>query len=194
MRPLMLAALSLGAVPAQAAPEIFVIDPGHTFPTFEVKHLGVATQRGRFNRSSGKLTLDLEAGSGAVDISIDAASADTGNPELDRLLRGPFYFNPAEFPSINYKSTSIVFESQKPVLVKGELTFLGQTRPVDLKVVGFACSRLPFLGTRCGADLTASFRRSEFGMTAMQGFVADEVTLLIQAEAVKAAAPAEPAK
>lgn len=187
--PLILAALLASAAPVHAAPETFAIDPGHTFPTFEVRHLNVATQRGRFNKTSGTLTLDLAAGSGAVEISIDAASASTGNDELDRLLRGQYYFNVAEYPAITYKSTSISFADGKPVLVKGDLSFLGQTRPVELKVVHFGCSRLPFLGQRCGADLAAGFRRSDFGMTAMQGFVGDEVTLLIQAEAVRAAAP-----
>ena len=180
---------------ARAEPEALVIDPGHTFPVFEVRHLGLATQRGRFNHTEGKVVLDLKAGTGAVAISIAADSADTGNPELDRLLRGKFYLDPAQYPEITYKSTEMVFENQKPVLIKGELTFLGQTRPVELKVAGFACSRLPFLGSRCGADLTASFRRSDFGMTAMQGFVGDEVTMLIQAEAVPPAAPSkEPGK
>jgi polyisoprenoid-binding protein YceI len=183
-------ALACLALPARAAPETLALDPGHTFPTFEVRHLGLATQRGRFNHTTGTVVLDLAAGTGSVDISIDANSADTGNPDLDRLLRGKFYLNPEQYPAITYKSTAMLFENQKPVLVKGELSFLGQTRPLDLKVVGFGCSRLPFLGSRCGADLTASFRRSDFGMTAMLGFVSDEVNMLIQAEAVPPAAPA----
>jgi polyisoprenoid-binding protein YceI len=185
----LVAAAALAAGAARAEPEALVIDPGHTFPVFEVRHLGLATQRGRFNHTEGKIVLDLKAGIGSVAISIAADSADTGNPELDRLLRGKFYLDPAQYPQITYKSTEMVFENQKPVLIKGELTFLGQTRPVDLKVAGFACSRLPFLGSRCGADLTASFRRSDFGMTAMQGFVSDEVTMVIQAEAVPPGTP-----
>lgn len=188
-----IAAPVLAVTSAHAEPEAFVIDPGHTFPSFEVRHLGVANQRGRFNHTTGQVTLDLKAGTGSVNISIDAKSADTGNPELDALLRGKSYLNPAEYPEITYKSTEMVFENQKPVLVKGELTFLGQSRPVDLKVAGFGCSRLPFLGSRCGADLTATFRRSDFGMTSMQGFVSDEVTMVIQAEAVPPPRPRTPA-
>jgi polyisoprenoid-binding protein YceI len=46
---------------ANAAPEEFVLDSDHTFPTFEVRHLGIATQRGRFNRTAGKIFLDLDA-------------------------------------------------------------------------------------------------------------------------------------
>ena len=184
--------LSMLGSAAQAAPEEFSLDPGHTFPTFEVRHLNVATQRGRFNRTSGKLLLDVEAGGGSVQVTIASNSVDTGNAELDKLLRSQYYFNVMEYPEISYRSTAFVFAEGKPSLIKGELTFLGQTRPVEMKVRFFGCSRLPFLGQRCGADLSGKFLRSEFGMTAMQGFVGDEVTLLIQAEAVRGAAPEAP--
>ncbi|MDB5806984.1 MAG: hypothetical protein JWN73_4306 [Betaproteobacteria bacterium] len=184
--------LMLLAPLAQAAPEEMSIDPGHTFPSFEVRHLNVATQRGRFNRTRGTLTLDLAAGSGAAQISIASSSVDTGNAELDKLLRTKFYFNVEEYPEISFKSTAMDFADGKPALIHGELTFLGETRPVDLKVLYFGCSRLPFVGNRCGADLTTTFRRSDFGLKTMLGFVGDEVTMQIQAEAVKGRAPEAP--
>ena len=187
--------LCLPALAAQAAMEEMTIDPGHTFPTFEVRHLNVATQRGRFNRTQGRVSLDLEGGSGAAQISIDTASVDTGNEELDKLLRTRSYFNVRDYPQISFKSTAMEFADSKPTLIHGELTFLGETRPVDLKVLYFGCSRLPFVGNRCGADLTARFKRSDFGMNTMLGFVSDEVTMQIQVEAVKGRAvePAAPA-
>ena len=49
---------SLVAMPAFAAPETFVVDSKHTFPVFEVNHLGFSTQRGRFNETTGKILLD----------------------------------------------------------------------------------------------------------------------------------------
>jgi polyisoprenoid-binding protein YceI len=191
MRPTPLAAVAIAALlmalaaSAHAEPEELTIDPGHTFPGFAVRHLGVATQHGRFNRSSGTVTLDLEAGTGSAQIRIETASVDTGNPELDKLLGSRFYFNPAEYPEITYKATRMDFADRKPTMIHGELTFLGQTHPVDLKVEFFGCSRLPFIGNRCGADLTGTFKRSDFGQNAILGFVSDEVTLRIQAEAVK---------
>jgi polyisoprenoid-binding protein YceI len=184
--------LCLPALAAQAAPEEMTIDPGHTFPTFEVRHLNVATQRGRFNRTQGRVSLDLEAGSGSAQISIDTASVDTGNPELDKLLRTRSYFNVRDYPQISFKSTAMEFADGKPALIHGELTFLGETRPVDLKVLYFGCSRLPFVGNRCGADLMARFKRSDFGMNTMLGFVSDEVTMQIQVEAVKGRAVEPP--
>lgn len=196
LRPaLFVSVLLLCAGAARAAPEEMTIDPGHTFPAFAVRHLGVATQHGRFNRSSGRVTLDLEAGTGQAQIRIEAASVDTGNEELDKLLRTRFYFNTAEYPEITYEATRMDFADGKPALIHGTLTFLGQSQPLDLKVAHFGCSRLPFIGNRCGADLTGSFRRSSFGQTAVLGFVSDEVSLEIQVEAVKGQArePGAPA-
>jgi polyisoprenoid-binding protein YceI len=170
---------------AVAAPEEFVIDSGHAFPSFEVRHLGIATQRGRFNRTSGTILLDREAGVGSVDVLIDARSIDTGNGVLDDLLRGPSFFDVARYPEIRYKSVQASLVEGKTSRIDGELTLLGVTRPVVLEVSGFGCTRKPLLVVlRCGADMKATFRRSEFGMSAMSSFVSDEVTILIQAEAV----------
>jgi polyisoprenoid-binding protein YceI len=171
---------------AQAAPEEFVIDSGHAFPTFEVRHLGIATQRGRFNKTTGSVVLDREAGTAAVEIVIDASSIDTGNDGLDRLLRGSTFFDVAAYPQIHYRAAQAHLVAGGSSVVDGELTLLGVTKPVQLKVASFDCTRKPFLViVRCGVDMSATFRRSEFGMTAMLGFVADDVTILIQAEAVQ---------
>jgi polyisoprenoid-binding protein YceI len=176
---------------ARAAPEEFALDPGHTFPVFEVRHLGITTQRGRFNRTTGKVMLDRDTGAAAVELRIDARSVDTGNEELDQMLRNQYYFNVAAYPEITYAAASFTLREGEPSTIDGHLTFLGVTKPVPLKVLGFKCTRLPAIVVlRCGADLSATFKRSDFGLTTMAGFVSDEVTLVIQAEAVRQA-PAE---
>ena len=175
-----------------AAPEEFVLDSDHTFPTFEVRHLGIATQRGRFNRTAGKIFLDLDAAAATVDINIDARSATTGSNALDKLLHGRDYFAVDTHPSIVYTASNASLAEGRQSTIDGQLTFLGVTRPVQLKVINYACTRRPLGTLRCGADMTATFRRSDFGMTTMLSFVSDEVTVLIQAEAVRAAPPAAP--
>ena len=180
-------AAALGAAAgALAAPEEFTLDPGHTFPVFEVRHLGISTQRGRFSRTTGRILLDRDTGAASAEIRIDARSVDTGNEELDRMLRNQYYFNVAEFPEITYAAKSFVLAEGQPGTIDGQLTFLGVTKPVPLTVLGYKCTRLPTIVTlRCGVDLAGTFRRSDFGLTTMAGFVSDEVTLVIQAEAVR---------
>lgn len=178
-------ALLLAAPPGFAA-DAYVIDPGHTFPGFEVSHLGIATQRGRFDKTTGRITLDVHARTGAIEIEIDATSISTGNPVLDRALRGEEFFDIARHPRIRFQSARVEFEGERPVRAEGELTMVGVTQPVTLQLQHFGCTRKPFfVRTTCGADVAASVSRAAFGMKGYAGFVGDEVRLVIQVEAVK---------
>ncbi|HEX7558252.1 MAG TPA: YceI family protein, partial [Usitatibacter sp.] len=81
-----IAALAV-ALPAAAEMETYTVDPAHTRPTYEVLHFGYSLQRGRFDKTSGKITLDTAAKKGSADITIDAASIDSGIPKLDDHLK-----------------------------------------------------------------------------------------------------------
>ena len=71
-----LAALLSGA--AWAAPAVYTVASTHTFPRFAYSHFGYSKQVSRFNKTIGTVTLDSAAKTGAVDISIDMTSVDTG--------------------------------------------------------------------------------------------------------------------
>ena len=76
------ATLSTGAFAAD-----YAIDPTHTFATFEIGHFGASVNRGRFDKKEGKVTFDKAAKTGAVDISFDVASVNTGTPNFDKHLQ-----------------------------------------------------------------------------------------------------------
>jgi len=127
----------LFAAPVFAAGETFVVDPNHTYPRFEYNHLGYSKQIQRFNKTSGTIVVDRAAKTGAVDISIDARSVDTGYPLFDEHIQGEDYFDTANYPTITYQSTAVKFEDDKPVSVEGLLTIKGVTKPVTLTVTSF---------------------------------------------------------
>jgi polyisoprenoid-binding protein YceI len=181
-----LALFLAASLPALAATETYRIDPMHTRPGFEILHLGISTQRGRFDRTTGRVALDREAGTGSVAIEIDATSISTGNALLDATLRGEDFFDVARYPKLSFHAERLEFEQGQPATAQGELTLLGVTRPVTLLINRFACTRKPFLvRTTCGADIVATISRSAFGMTSYAMFIGDEVRLVIQIEAVK---------
>jgi polyisoprenoid-binding protein YceI len=187
------ALLACAALPALAQPEEFVVEPGHTFPSFAVRHLGVSTQKGRFDRTSGRIVIDRDAGTGSIDIAIETRSASTGNAALDAVVRGDDFLDAEHHPVIRFRSSSVAFEQGVPKRAAGELTMAGATRPVELRIARFGCTRLPFLvRLTCGADAAASVKRSDFGLTAFAGLVGDEVEIDIQVEAVKQEAPPQP--
>jgi len=101
LAPLLLALLA-GA--AHAAPVAYTIDADHTFPSFEADHMaGLSVWRGKFNKNSGKVTLDKAAGAGTVDITIDTASVDFGHDKLNSWATGADFFNTAKYPQARYQ-------------------------------------------------------------------------------------------
>ena len=173
------------AAPALAA-DTYTIDPGHTHPGFEISHFGWSTQRGRFDKVSGKIALDRAAKTGSVDVIIDVASVSTGVAKLDEHLKSEDFFNAAKYPTMNFKSKKIVFSGDKPASVEGELTLLGVTKPLTLVISAFQCAPNQFVKKEaCGADATGTIKRTEFGMTKLAPALGDDVKLVINVEAFK---------
>jgi polyisoprenoid-binding protein YceI len=190
-----LAALVLATVPfaANAAPESFTIDPLHSSVLFAIDHLGLSTIHGRFDKFAGKFSIDRAAKKGEVELAIDTASVDTNDNDKgsrqrsrDEHLRSADFFNAAEFPKMTYKSTNVVFTGDNPTSVEGNLTLLGVTKPVSLKLDRFKCN--PATATakeRCGGDGTGKVKRSEFGMSRGIPGIGDELVLTVSFEANK---------
>jgi polyisoprenoid-binding protein YceI len=175
------------ATAAAAAPVTYNIDPDHTYPSFEADHMGISVWRGKFNKSSGKVTLDKAGKTGAVDIAIDPASIDFGHDKLNSWAAGPEFFDAAKFPQATYKGKLTGFTKTGPTKVAGELTLHGVTRPVSLQIKSFKCMPHPMLKREfCGADVYGTFKRDAFGLAAGKewGFKMD-VPLRIQVEAIQ---------
>lgn len=173
------------SVPAFAA-DSYTVDSGHTYPSFEINHLGFSIQRGRFDKSGGRITLDTSARTGTVEITIDTASINTGHAKRDEHLRSEDFFDVGRFPTMTFKSDKLRFNGDKLVGAEGELTLLGVTRPVTLAVDAFSCGTHPIMKKPvCGANATATIKRSEFGMKTYVPAVGDDVHIAIQVEAFK---------
>jgi polyisoprenoid-binding protein YceI len=130
--------------------------------------------------------MDRAAKTGSMDIVIDAASIDFGLDKMNSHARSEDMFNVEKFPHVVYKGKSFKFEGEQLVAVEGELTLLGVTKPVSLKVNRFKCVQDARLKREiCGADASAEFRRTDFGLNYATPTFAPEVKLAIQVEAIK---------
>lgn len=176
----------LFAAPAAAAPETYAIDMPHSFSNFEVGHMGITWIRGRFNKTSGKVTLDRAEKKGSIEAEIDAASVDTGYARRDELLRTESYFNVAQYPTMTFRSNNLRFNGDVLVGADGELTMLGVTRPVSLEIASFKCITHPVNKREiCGAVANGMIQRSEFGMTKVSRSISEEIRIYINIEAIK---------
>jgi len=174
-----------------AAPESYKFDPHHTYIHFAVDHNDFSTIWGRFDKSSGKFTIDRQAKTGTLDFSVETASVTTGDSvrgdrprSRDEHLRSADFFNSIEFPRMLYKASSVKFNGDAPAELRGELTLLGVTKPMTLTVDRWKCA--PHAVTKrsiCGGNAVGTVKRTDFGMKWGVPATGDEVKILITFEA-----------
>ncbi len=179
------AATSFGAMAEEVT---YQLDSAHTYPSFEADHFGgISTWRGKFNKSSGTVTIDRAAKKGTLDATIDMTSVDIGNDKLDGELKSAQFFDTEKFPTATYKGSSMKFKGDVPTEVQGELTLHGVTKPVTLHIQTFKCFTNPMMKKEvCGTESTATFDRAEFGIDYGKAYGFNMKTVLhIQAEGVR---------
>ena len=180
------AALLTAASLARAESVTYAVDPTHTYVTFEARHFGTSTNRGRFDKKEGTVTLDRFAKSGQADITIDTASISSGLALFDSHLRGDNFLRVKEFPTAKFTGNQFSFDGDKVSAVSGTLTLLGQTHPITLNATHFNCYDNPMLKREvCGGDFEATLQRSAYGMTYGLPGIPDAIRLVIQIEAVR---------
>ncbi|NLR74694.1 polyisoprenoid-binding protein [Leeia sp. IMCC25680] len=183
---LMVAALALGVAASSFAADTYVLDSTHTYPSFEINHLGYSITRGRFDKTEGKIMLDMAARTGSLEATIQTASLNTGFDKRDAHVKSPDFFNVEKFPTMTVKASKFVFDGDAVVAAEGTLTLLGVTKPVKLDVSNFKCGAHPMSKkAMCGAEVRTTIKRSDFGMTTFLPAIGDEVKIMVQVEASK---------
>lgn len=181
-RQILLTCLLLTSPFAQAA--TYTIDASHTYPMFEIDHLGFSIQRGQFDETAGTIELDQMAQTGRIEVRVQTASLDSGHAKRDEILKGADWFDVERFPDMTYRSQRLIFNGTQLVAVEGDLTLHGVSRPLRLEVTQFKCGlNLAARKRGCGADAAGQLKRSEYGITKGLPFIGDEVRLRIQIEA-----------
>ena len=175
----------------------WTLDPAHTHVEFAVRHLMIATVKGKFTGLEGIVSMEGDRPETAqVEVRLDAASITTGNDQRDGHLRSADFLSADQFPALTFRSTAIEPESDAAFQLLGELTIKGVTRPVALRVTREGVAKDPWGNHRAGFTATGTINRSDFGITWNQAIetggvlVGDEVRISIEAELIRAALPA----
>lgn len=170
------------------------VDPAHSSVEFHVKHMMIATVKGRFTAFEGT----LEAGEKGAQASgtVQVASIDTHEPKRDEHLRSPDFFDVAAYPEIRFQSSRIEPGQGESFRIVGDLTIKGINRAVELAATVQGAGRDPWGNERIALEARGEIDRKDFGLTWNQvlesgGFlVGDKVKILVDVSAVKAAAQA----
>jgi polyisoprenoid-binding protein YceI len=186
------AAAIAGQTPAKSLQASYAIDPAHAGAYFKVRHLMVAHVRGELGAVTGEAVIDLrDLGNSRVDVRIDVGGIDTRNPERDAHLKSADFLDVVRFPELTFRSTEVLRGADDLLLVKGDLTLRGVTRPVTVEVELSGEIQDPWGNSKRGVTATAKLHRKEFGVSwnaAMDGgglVVGDVVDVTIEAELVR---------
>lgn len=177
--------LAIAAAPPLAA-ATWEIDPVHSDVGFKVRHF-VSNVPGEFNDFSGTIVYDAEhPEKSSVEITVQAASIDTGNDERDNHLRSADFFAVEEYPTLHFMSTAVKAKGNE-LAVLGELTIRGVTKTVTVPVTVLGTMETPN-GAKAGFEAELVIDRQDYGVqwnrTLDQGaMLSDEVTLTIAIEA-----------
>jgi len=174
---------------ARAEPQTFEIDQDHLSIVFLVDHVGYARQFGQFLEAGGSFVYDeSENHLSGGEITISADSVFTNHDRRDRHLRNDDFLAVDDHPEIRFVVTDHRPIDANQHHVDGELTLLGQTRPVTLDVTLNKAADYPFGhgDYTLGLSARTTIKRSDWGMTygLEGGLVGDEIELWFELEAI----------
>ena len=169
--------------PAAVQAGAYVLETSHARVLFATSHMGFSTWYGGFAGATGTLKLDpANAAASALEVSIPTANVTTTNAKLDDELKGPAWFDAAQFPTITFKSTKVALTGPTTAQVTGDLTFHGVTKPVTLDATFKASGTNPLSKAyTVGFEVKGKIKRSDFGVKTYVPLIGDDVELTISA-------------
>jgi polyisoprenoid-binding protein YceI len=140
------------------------IDPSHSQVEFQVRHLMIAKVRGRFRVFSGTIDVAVLPENSAVEVSIDAASIDTGDAQRDAHLRSAEFLDVEHHPTITYRSTGVRPGEGDSWMLDGDLTIRGVSHPVVLEIEFSGAVSDPWGKLRTAFNATGEMDRDDWGI------------------------------
>ena len=168
-------------------PSTWTVDSVHSTVLFRVTHMGAGAFWGRFNEPSGEIKWDHTGQAcPTFDVTVPIKSVDSGNEKLDGHLRSMDFFNEPEHPNMTFKSTGCTPDGENQWEMSGELTLLGKTKPIKVKLELVGQADLG-RGHRSGFEATFVIKRSEYGMDwgVERGSLGDTVKIIASLEVIK---------
>ncbi|MBK5222207.1 MAG: YceI family protein [Acidimicrobiia bacterium] len=183
--------MSTSTIPATLSGD-YTLDPSHSRIGFTARHAMVTKVRGSFKEVEGSGVLDAEnPANSTAQLTIQAASIDSGNADRDGHLRSNDFFDMETYPTITFTSTAVEPVGDDNFRVTGDLTIKDVTKPVDVELEFTGTAVDPFGNTRIGFEGTTTINRKDWGVNwnaALEAggvLVSEKVTLEFDLSAIK---------
>jgi len=189
----MLAGLAAAiALPASAGTTTYQIDPRHSSAGFGVTHLMISTVRGEFHGVTGTVIVDdTDISKSSVNVTIDATTVDTREPDRDKHLKSEAFFDVAKYPTITFQSTKVERNSDGSLKVTGDLTIRGVSKTAVLTAtLPKAPIKDPWGLQRTAVSASTKINRQDFGVAWNQKLdsggvvVGDDVNITLDVEMI----------
>ena len=162
------------------------LDTTHSSASFAVKHMVVATFRGRFENFDASLTVD-EGGAARLVGTVQADSIVVKDEQLAGHLKSPDFFDTEQYPESTYVADDIRREGDE-LIVTGTLTIKGHSEQVEGR--GTVTDPAVTFGDveKIGVTLETVIDRTKYGLAwnaplPKGGFaLADDVKLTVELE------------
>jgi polyisoprenoid-binding protein YceI len=154
-------------LPAFAGATTYQIDPRHSSAGFSVTHMMLSKVRGEFHAVNGMIVYDpADVSKSTVQVTIDANTVDTQEPDRDKDLKSPNFFDVANHPTITFKSTKVEKNADGSLKITGDLTIRGTTKTVVLTATAPATAiKDPWGLQRTAASASTKINRQDFGVS-----------------------------
>jgi polyisoprenoid-binding protein YceI len=168
------------------AQDTYAHDPIRTFVIYRAQFGTFGYEMGTFEQASFTFTVDpADASKNTVSFSVEAGSVNTGNDKRNSDMTGPDMLDAVQFPTIDFKSTSVKDTGDGNLEVTGDLTVHGVSKPITVQVQKVGEGDDYEGKHRIGYYLEFSVNRQDYGMTGFEGAVGDTLDLMIAANGVK---------
>ena len=168
-----------------SAADDYLYDLVHSSVSFKARHLDISWIHGRFNEVEGRFSLDRQdPAKSTFQLTIKADSVDTANAARDEHLRQPDYFDTKQFPTIEFKSTSVK-AIKDGYEVTGDFTMHGTTKEITFPLIGGREIESRDV-KRVGFSTELKLKRSDFGFDKNAiGPIGDEAIIIIDCEGTR---------
>lgn len=179
-------AVSMLALPVQAADYVIDDKGAHASINFRIKHLGYSWLTGRFDKFNGTYSYDeAKPEASKVSVTIDAASVNSNHGKRDKHLRDGDFLDVAKFPTATFISKSVTPGDAGKLDIVGDLTLRGVTKEVTINAEKVGGGKDPWGGYRTGFMGTTTLKLADFGITFDLGPASTHVDLELHVEGIR---------
>ncbi|QYJ76306.1 YceI family protein [Shewanella sp. FJAT-52076] len=174
------------AVPASAADYVIDTQGAHASINFKVNHLGYSFVVGRFNDFGGEFSFDGKSPEAAkVKVTVNTQSLDSNHAERDKHLKSADFINAGKYPEAVFESTSVKAGSDGTLVIEGNFTLNGVTKPLTIDAVAIGEGSDPWGGYRAGFTGSTSFALKDYNINYDLGPASTHVTLDLVVEGIR---------